>query len=146
MLFLTFYKLYRILQKGQFVYYGPPLEKYCMQISSDIHAESSKTKTFSHAKIRAILLSKPQISWQAVSPQQCALTRKVRFAATFSQEKTTVSTTWGGDPSMWKSSLSGVRISPRNIFVCPWNMLHLSKHISMMQMYIFKKKKSRFPA
>lgn len=54
-LFLNTRKLYKTPQKGQFVHYGPSLEKYHMQISSDFHVESSETKNISHTKIRAIL-------------------------------------------------------------------------------------------
>lgn len=79
MLFLKFHKLYKIPQKGQFFHYGPSRGKYCMQISSDFHFESSDIKNVSQVKISTMLLSKTKIPWQTVSSQSSALTSKVCF-------------------------------------------------------------------
>lgn len=95
---LKSHKLYKIPPKSHFYfkYCGPFLEKYSMKTLRDFHVESSQTKSVNHATDSATLVSKTQTLWEAASPESSALTRKVCFAATFSQEKTTVNTPWEG--------------------------------------------------
>lgn len=89
-LFLKAHKLYKIPppQKKQCVHYWPSLENMVFkhQMIPMMKAHRPKTRE-SHARITTILLSKIKISWQVISPESPALSRKVCFVPSVSQEK-----------------------------------------------------------
>lgn len=141
-LFLKAHKLYKIPsppKKAMCSLLAQP-RKYGIQTSNDSYDESPQTKntriTCQDHNDTAI---KDKNLMAGYFPRVTCIKQESLFCSFSSTRKKLQSVQSGEKNSMWKPSQVAMRISPRNTFLCPQNILYLSKIIRMMQTYTFKK-------